>query len=366
MPEPTVTESVSDAVTTDAVNLIGEPVSPVAVAVIVSLPAVAPAVSNVCARPVAPDADLSEAGTVRPRTEAQVTVSPATPLPNWSLIFTTSGEPKAALVCALWALPLDTAICVAAPEVAVAENDTGEPVAPPSVAVALWRRRLAQGPGRRRDAAGVGDRLGRSTEDRRRAAHLTVSPCTGVPLSVTITRNGLGRRCPPPPTARYRAGVAIPISGTGAADAVAEKVTGDPLAPASVAVACCVPAALPSVQVMVAMPFASVNDVVGATDAPVACAAQLTVVPTCGAPFSVTTTRSGLGSAVPTCAVCPSPLEVVVIAITGGGPVVLSLLLLQPWPSSGTAAATARRKTRRDFGAMAPILSVECLESLRL
>ena len=175
-------------------------------------------------------------------------MSPATPLPNWSLIFTTSGEPKAALVCALWALPLDTAICVAAPEVAVAVKPTGEPVAPLRVAVAdccpdVWPsvHVVVAMP-----VASVTDFGGFTEEPAPTAAHATESPATGAPLSVTRTRSGFVRLVATVPVCAFPlAEAVIAMSGTGAAVAVAVKVTGEPVAPANVAVAFWVPAEVP-------------------------------------------------------------------------------------------------------------------------
>ncbi len=138
MPGPTVTEAVVGTAATVAANRTGEPVSPVAVAVMVSTPVAPPAVSEAWASPPAPAADLAGATTVTPWSETHATVSPATPFPNWSLIFTTRGAANAEPVTAVWLLPLATASCVAAPGVPVAVNVTGDPVAPASVAVADW------------------------------------------------------------------------------------------------------------------------------------------------------------------------------------------------------------------------------------
>src|SRR5690349_4133621 len=92
---------------------------------------------------------------------------------------------------------------------------------------------------------------------------------------------------------------------------VALNATGEPVAPDTVALAACAPAVWPSVQVPVAMPDASVTALAGATDPPAA-ALQTTVVPLCGAPSLVTTTRSGFARAVPTTALWASPLAVAV------------------------------------------------------
>ena len=80
-------------------------------------------------------------------------------------------------------------------------------------------------------------------------------------------------------------------------EAVAEKLTGDPSAPATVAVAVGAPAMWGRVQVDAARPAASVVPLVGAMTAPVPDAAQVTVTPAAGWPSVVTMTRIGLPSA---------------------------------------------------------------------
>ena len=71
---------------------------------------------------------------------------------------------------------------------------------------------------------------------------------------------------------------------------MALKLTGDPVAPSSVAWAVCAPAVGPSVQVVALIPSASVATEVGATDPPVV--DQVTVTFSCGSPSTVTSTRS--------------------------------------------------------------------------
>jgi hypothetical protein len=71
--------------------------------------------------------------------------------------------------------------------------------------------------------------------------------------------------------------------------AVAENETGEPFAPLRVAVAVCDPETVPSVQAVVATPFASVTAEVGVREPPEV-VAQVTVVPALAAPASVTTT----------------------------------------------------------------------------
>ena len=80
------------------------------------------------------------------------------------------------------------------------------------------------------------------------------------------------------------------------------------------------------------------------------------MVPCCGAPLSVTTTRIGFGSAVPTCAVWPSPLALAVWAITGEGAFVPPPLL-HPTAASDAIATDNPTNTCTDFTPMAPDLS---------
>ncbi len=71
-------------------------------------------------------------------------------------------------------------------------------------------------------------------------AHDTVVPTCGVPLNVTNTRSGFGSAAVTGPVCASPLAVAVfAMSGTGAAVAVAVKETGEPEAPASVAVAVC-------------------------------------------------------------------------------------------------------------------------------
>ena len=83
------------------------------------------------------------------------------------------------------------------------------------------------------------------------------------------------------------------------------NVTGDP---AAVACVVCVPARVPSVHVVVAIPFVFVVEVVGLTDPLPLAGVQVTVTPATGLPNrSATRTESGVGRVVPTEPVWPSP-----------------------------------------------------------
>ena len=135
-------------------------------------------------------------------------------------------------------------------------------------------------------------------------------------------------------------------------DAVAENVTGEPVAPLSVAWAAWVPASVPRVHVVLAIPSASEGADGGSTDPPAAEVDQETVTPEDGVPPSVTSTRSGAPSGCPTVPLCASPLFVEVLAIAvveGGVPV-----SLPPPPQPATRLATANHNgtngVRRSWG----------------
>ena len=87
--------------------------------------------------------------------------------------------------------------------------------------------------------------------------------------------------------------------GGVSSSAFAVKPTGDPSAPVTVAVAVWVPGSGPRVQVVVAMPSASVSEVGGASRPPSG-VAQVTATPSCGSEVRVITTRSSPASASPT------------------------------------------------------------------
>src|SRR5437588_168285 len=74
---------------------------------------------------------------------AKLTAVPATALPNESATFTTKGCARAAPTVPVWPEPETAAMLAAAPAVAVAVNETGDPASVPEVAVnacapAVW------------------------------------------------------------------------------------------------------------------------------------------------------------------------------------------------------------------------------------
>src|SRR5207302_10218458 len=93
-------------------------------------------------------------------------------------------------------------------------------------------------------------------------ANVTATPVTGFPLaSFTITEGG--ELTAVPAVADWLVALFAASVAAAPAVAVALKVTGDP---APVACTVCVPAAVPTVQVVVAMPLPLRVDVVGFTD----------------------------------------------------------------------------------------------------
>jgi len=91
-------------------------------------------------------------------------------------------------------------------------------------------------------------------------------------------------------------------------NAVALKVTGEPDSPADVAVTVFAPTVVPNVRTVDALPSAPVEVEVDDKDPPPAVTANVTLAPLTGLLFaSLTITTKGLGSVVPTDALCPFP-----------------------------------------------------------
>src|SRR5205807_1659305 len=119
-----------------AVNPTGEPASPGTVAVAVWVPAALPSTRVADAMPLPLVAEL---GVIDPPpATAQVTVTPLTGLPARSLTSTVYALASVAPIVSVWVLPPARAMVVALPCVAVAVKVTGEPVSPPTDAVAVW------------------------------------------------------------------------------------------------------------------------------------------------------------------------------------------------------------------------------------
>src|SRR4051812_964023 len=116
-----------------AANETGEPVRVPEVAVNACAPAAWP---RVPVAEVAPSAAVGAASVTLPVAgAAKVTAIPATPLPNESVTLTTNGWTNATPTVPVWPEPETPAMLAAAPAVAVALNETGDPVSVPEVAV---------------------------------------------------------------------------------------------------------------------------------------------------------------------------------------------------------------------------------------
>jgi hypothetical protein len=118
-----------------ALNVTGDPVRPVTVAVADCDPAAVPSVHVVPARPL-PFVDTDVLPT-DPLPAANVTLVPLTAFPYWSVTFATMLLPSVVPTVAVWLLPELIARFAAAPAFAVALKLTGEPVRPVTLAVAL-------------------------------------------------------------------------------------------------------------------------------------------------------------------------------------------------------------------------------------
>src|SRR5574338_148927 len=92
---PTSTSEVEGMSSPVAVNVTGDPVSPVAEAVAVLGPATGPSVSTADAAPLAKVVAAGGAMVPFPAVTAHVTFVPATALPNWSLTVTWNGAGSA-------------------------------------------------------------------------------------------------------------------------------------------------------------------------------------------------------------------------------------------------------------------------------
>src|SRR5207302_7433862 len=114
----------------------GDPVRPAAVAVALWVPAALPRVRVADAMPLA--LEIEDAVIEPPPTAAHATVTPFTGLPPRSLTSTVYALASVAPIVSVWVLPPARAMVVALPCVAVAVKVTGEPVSPPTDAVAVW------------------------------------------------------------------------------------------------------------------------------------------------------------------------------------------------------------------------------------
>src|SRR5213082_1314679 len=122
-----------------AVNVTGLPVSPLAVAVSVLVPAVVPSVQPpTAAMPLALVVWLAPVMLPLPAPTANVTDTPWTGLPFTSFTITAGGVATALFTVAVCLSPPLTAMLPALPAVPVAVKLTGLPVSPPAVAVRVF------------------------------------------------------------------------------------------------------------------------------------------------------------------------------------------------------------------------------------
>src|SRR2546430_17058351 len=137
-------------------------------------------------------------------------------------------------------------------------------------------------------------------------AAVTVTPAWLTALPLASRNCTTGCRANATPLCAVADGAVLIVSCVAApAVAVALKLTGDP---APVACTVCVPAVVPSVQVVVAMPLPLLVDVVGLTDPLPVAGVHVTETPPTGLlNRSATRTESCVGKVVPTVPVCPSP-----------------------------------------------------------
>src|SRR5213596_2888826 len=155
-----------------------------AVAVTVFVPTTLPSVQLPAVVSPAPSLVSFAAPSMPPPVAAKSTITPATPLPNWSATFTTGAVTAVATVPVCGSIDCLTS-CVAAPANAVAVNVTGEPVSPPTEAVAVCVP--APGPSARDEVAmpftSVKDVTGVIDPPAGPAAQWTCTPCTGSPTA---------------------------------------------------------------------------------------------------------------------------------------------------------------------------------------
>src|SRR5438552_3183167 len=310
---PTVTFP-SGKVTPVAVNVTGEPVSAFTFAVSVFDPALGPSVRVTEAMPSLPVIGDSDDTLPPPSPTTHVTVTKPLGLLWPSFTRTLCAVGRRLVVQPVWAFPPFSAICVALPEVAVAEIARGDPTSPVTVATA------ACGPAVPPSVSVTAETPLPSVVS---VAWLGVPP--PVPDQLTIT---LGTTAPVWSRATTENGVPSvestvslwlppPFSSREVAPWICEKVEnviGEPLSPARVAVAVCVPAFGPRVRVALATPLASVLPA-ELMDPPPTATAQVTATFATGLPsWSRTITRNGVGRGVPALATWLSPVAVAVLA----------------------------------------------------
>src|SRR5207302_1466598 len=296
-----------------AVKVTGLPVSEPEVAVKVFEPAVALNVQlPTVAMPLPLVVWLPPVIVPFPGAAANVTATCATGFPFASFTITEGGELTAVPAGAVWLVGLFAAIVAAAPAVPVAVKVTGLPARDPDVAVSVFEPAVAlnvQLPTVAMPLPLVVWLAPVIVPFPGATANVTATCATGFPFaSFTITDGGVLTAVPA--VADWLVALFAAIVAAVPAVAVALKGTGDP---APVACTVWVPAVVPSVQVVAAMPLPSLVDVVGLTDPLPVAGVHVTVTPATGLlNRSATRTDSWVGSVVPTVPVCPSPPAAVI------------------------------------------------------
>ena len=250
--------------------------------------------------PLALDVDVAGFGDPAPLMTAQLIVTPATGLLNWSATRTDSGVGSVCPTVPVWRSPPFTAICVAPATLAVMVNVTvGRPV---TAAVVVCVPGV--GPSVRVVVAwpftSVSDDVGLTEPPPEAGAQVTVTFPTGLLLaSVTSTLCGVASVLPTCPVRLSPENFAS-VAGAPATP-VAVNVRGLPVSPGDVAVSVYGPAVLPRVQLpTAAMPVASVVWFAPETVPPLVPGAKVTATPATGLLLaSRTITDGGMATAVP-------------------------------------------------------------------
>src|SRR5690606_9394656 len=166
-------------------------------------------------------------------------------------------------------------------------------------------------------------------------------PATPFP-DPSVTRACSGSASAAPASALWPEPSATARLAASPATAVALNATGEPAAPLTTARAVWFPTAAPSVQRIVAMPWALVFELAAAMEPPPVSTFQATGTSAAGAPSSVTVTDSGSASSAPAGPDWPSPLaaDLAIVRLPPAGGSVSS-----PQPAaSPVARAMARNR----------------------
>ena len=296
-------------------NVTGLPVNPVAAAVNVFVPALAPSVHVVSvAIPLAfvtIVAGLAGLIVPTPAVTVKTTLTPLTPLPTASVTFTLGGAVTAVLIVADCVVTEFETIAAAAPTVPVALNVTGLPVRPLTVARTEFAPAAlpsVQDVSVAMPLALVDTVAGNTVPPPVNTENTTLTPLTGLPpASVTFTLGDAATAVPAVAVCVVTEFDAIVVAVPTVP--VAVNVTGLPVSPVAAAAIVLVPALAPTVHVVsVATPLAFVTIVAGVAGViapPPAVSVKITLAPLTPLPFaSVTFTLGGAATALLTVADC--------------------------------------------------------------